>query len=273
MELTIQDHELLVHLFHIYIEYYCYKLHVVLFSWHAPSFLKLLLCGYAFMNVCVFVCMCVCACACVVRSFHSNMISQIRLDGELLEGIGVNSGLRQGCTIAPKLFNLYSCGVAERWLSRVGHVEGVGTTVLYKLDQRLFRRSTSGAGKVECQFADDVALLATSRAGAEGAIGAYHSAAAAFGLTVSYSKTKFLVAGHGVTEEDMLPIMTPGGSIECVSVFAYLGSQISSDGQLDVEVEKRIAAALRAFGAFVMQFFVTALCPSPQRDLCTKHVF
>ena len=123
--------------------------------------------------------------------------------------------------------------------------------MLYQLDQQLFRRSTSGAGKVyvnECQFADDVALLATSRAGAEGAIGAYHSAAAAFGLTVSYSKTKFLVAGHGVTEEDMLPIMTPGGSVECVSVYAYLGSQISSDGQLE-EVEKRIAAALRAFGA------------------------
>ena len=189
----------------------------------------------------------------IVRSFHSNMNSEIRLDGELLEGIGVNNGLRQGCTIAPTLFNLYSCAVTERWLSRVGHVEGVGTTVLYKLDQQLFRRSTSGAGKVdvnECQFADDVALLAASRAGAGGGgIGAYHSAAAAFGLTVSYSKTKFLVAGHGVTEEDMLPIMTPGGSIECVSVFAYLGSQISSDGQLDVEVEKRIAAASRAFGA------------------------
>ena len=69
-----------------------------------------------------------------------------------------------------------------------------------------------------------MALLATSRAGAEEAIRAYHSTAAAFGLTVSYSEIKFLVAGHGVTEEDMFPIMTPGESIECVFVFAYLGS-------------------------------------------------
>ena len=202
------------------------------------------------------------------------MNSQIRLDGELLEGIGVNNGLRQGCTIAPTLFNLYSCAVTERWLSQVGHVEGVGTTVLYKLDQQLFRRSTTGAGKVdvnECQFADDVALLATSCAGAEGTIGAYHSAAASFGLTVSYSKTKFLVAGHGVTEEDLLPIMTPGGSIECVSVFAYLGSQISSDGQLDVEVEKHIAAASRAFGALRHAVFRDGAVPH-YKEICVPSM-
>ena len=65
---------------------------------------------------------------------------------------------------------------------------------------------------------------------------------------MSFSKTKFLVAGHGVTE-DMHPIVTPGGSVECVPVFSYLGSQVSSDGKLDAEVEKHIAAASRAFGA------------------------
>ena len=148
--------------------------------------------------------------------------------------------------------------------------------MLYKLDQQLLRRSTSGAGKIdvnECQFADDVALLATFRAGTEEAIRAYHSTAAGFGLTVSYSKTKFLVAGHGVTEEDVLPIMTPGGSIECVSVFAYWGSQISSDGQLDVQVEKRITAALRAFGALRHAVFHDGALSLTTRDLCTRYVF
>ena len=55
----------------------------------------------------------------IVRSFHENMTAQIRLDGELLKGIDVNNGLRQECTIAPTLFNLYSCAVTERWLSRI----------------------------------------------------------------------------------------------------------------------------------------------------------
>ena len=193
------------------------------------------------------------------------MNAQIRLNGELLEGIGVNIGLRQGCTIAPTLFNLYSCAVTERWLSRVQHVEGVGTTMLYKLVQQLFRRSTSGAEEYdigECQFADDVALLATSRAGAEEAIGAYHSTATAFGLTVSFSKIKFLVAGHGVTEEDMHPIVTPGGSVECVPVFSYLGSQVSSDGKLDAEVEKRIA---------IKSIWCTASCSFPGWSFVNHH--
>ena len=122
----------------------------------------------------------------IVRSFHENMTAQIRLDRELLEGIRVNNGLRQGCTIAPTLFNLYSCVVTERWLSRIGNAEGVGTMLLYKMDRQLFCRSTSGAEGFdidECQFADDVALLATSRAGAEEAIGAYNSTAADLGLS------------------------------------------------------------------------------------------
>ena len=69
--------------------------------------------------------------------------------------------------------------------------------MLYKPHQQLFCRSTSVTEKNdigECQFVNEVALLATSHAGAEEAIRAYHSTATAFKLTVSYSKIEFLVA-------------------------------------------------------------------------------
>ena len=52
----------------------------------------------------------------IVRSFHENMTAQNRL-----EGINMNNGLRQGCTIAPMLFNC----MAEQWCSRIKNVEGV----------------------------------------------------------------------------------------------------------------------------------------------------
>ena len=95
----------------------------------------------------------------------------------------------------PTLFNLYGCVVIEAWLERVKEVDGVGTCILYKLDQQLFSRSTRGADHAgECQFADDVALLATTtRESAEVASKEYQPTASDFGLTVRTVKTNFMV--------------------------------------------------------------------------------
>ena len=122
----------------------------------------------------------------------------------------------------------------------------------YKPDQQLFRRSTRNAEEChpnECQFADDAALLATTRAGAEQALASYVAVAAAFGLRVSLPKTKLLVVGHDVQEEDKAPIHLEHGSIDCVEEFCYLGSLVASSGRIDTEVDRRITNASKAFGA------------------------
>ena len=67
------------------------------------------------------------------------MMARVYIDGELLEEeISVRNGLRQGCTMAPTLFNLYSCLIMERWMEQVRHLEGVGICLRYKLDGKLF---------------------------------------------------------------------------------------------------------------------------------------
>ena len=106
----------------------------------------------------------------IVRSFHDNMNANIRVDGEVLVEIEFNNGPRQRCSIAPILFNLYMCVVGERWLSRVAEMDDVRSYLRYMFDQQLFRRYTRKASEdtiKECQFADDVALLATTREGSE----------------------------------------------------------------------------------------------------------
>ena len=55
----------------------------------------------------------------LVQSFHDIMEATVRVDGELLEEYEATNGLRQGCMMAPTLFNLYACVVAERWAERV----------------------------------------------------------------------------------------------------------------------------------------------------------
>ena len=194
----------------------------------------------------------------IVKSFHEGMEAKIRLDQKLLEEIEVNNGLRQGCTLAPTLFNLYACAVQETWWNKINNIQGVGAHILYKLDKQLFRRYTKGAKEkyiTEGQFADDVALLTVTREAAERAIGLYQSVAKSFGLTVSINKTKFMVIGSNITHEDKLPIKVEDGTIEHVSEFQYLGSVITESGRIDEEIDRRIANASKAFGALRQAVF------------------
>ena len=145
----------------------------------------------------------------LIRSFHDNMRARVRLEGMMLEEIQVRNGLHQGCCMAPVLFNLYTCLAVERWLEKVRGDEGVDMTIQYKLDRKLFRRYTKNASEkrvTECQFADDGAILASTRPGAEKAALVYQQTTRDFGLTVSIPKTKHMVTGRLVEEEDLAPM-------------------------------------------------------------------
>ena len=54
----------------------------------------------------------------MIRSFHEDMSAELKIGGKLLEGrVGVSSGLRQGCTMAPLCLTYFSTQV---WLLRSG---------------------------------------------------------------------------------------------------------------------------------------------------------
>ena len=60
----------------------------------------------------------------IIRSFHEGMMARVCMNGELLaEDIKVENGLRQGCTMASVLFNLYTCLVFERRSSNVADLD------------------------------------------------------------------------------------------------------------------------------------------------------
>ena len=125
----------------------------------------------------------------------------------------------------PTRFNLYVCVVGEGRFSRVAEMEDVGSYLRYKFDQQPFRRYTRNASEdtiKECQFADDVTLLATTQEGAEITIRAYSCIAKSLGLTVNNIKSKFIFVGHDIAEEDTQPICLEGGEIEHVSECPYL---------------------------------------------------
>ena len=70
-----------------------------------------------------------------------------------------------------------------------------------------------------------------------------------FGLTVSNSKTKHMATGRALSNVEKAPISV--GIKEAISVveeFKYLGSIIGASGNMDGNIQNRLAQASRAFG-------------------------
>ena len=93
--------------------------------------------------------------------------------------------------------------------------------------------------------------------------GEFAACASRWGLTVSLQKTNEMVV---YCAGDALPVVPVGerGAFGIVSKFTYLGSVLTNDGSLDVEVGVRLAKASRAFGALLKPIF---LCSALSLDI------
>ena len=120
----------------------------------------------------------------LVRSFHDGMAATVAVGGEEAPPFEVRNGLRQGCTIAPTLFILYFEQVIQCWLHRCN---AVGIEVLYKIGGKLVGERTRRPSLVqlnECLFADDAALICTSRSDMFIAAKVFEEVTKEFGLTL-----------------------------------------------------------------------------------------
>ena len=96
----------------------------------------------------------------------------------------------------------------------------------------------------ESQFADDVALYATSRDSFETVAADFVKVASEWGLTVSTEKTKGMVVGEGLNESDVGPVQVEGGSVDIVQDFTYLVANISRGGEITSEVTRKLQEQL-----------------------------
>ena len=99
------------------------------------------------------------------------------------------------------------------------------------------------------------ALYATSRDSFESATVDFVKSACEWGLTVSIEKTKGMVVGQTLDEHAVSLVQLDGGVINVVDHFTYLGSNISRDGEVTMDVGCRIAKAARAFGCLRRPIF------------------
>ena len=176
----------------------------------------------------------------IIRSFHDNMQAGISINDDVAH-VTVSNGLRQGCVLAPTLFILFFNLVLHCWRDRCQHL---GIKLLYKCGGKLVGERTRvplSSWLNEFCFADDAAVVAATKKNLVEATIELDRVVQACRLTISVSKTKFLVAGNGVTQSNLEPIHVGGSAIESVSSFRYLGSVVECRGGVNAELTARVS--------------------------------
>eukprot|EP00117_Sycon_ciliatum_P002598 scpid90252/ scgid7753/ len=118
----------------------------------------------------------------IIRSFHDDMSASIRLGADLLELFPVGNGLRQGCTMAPIMGNLFTGAMVERWRATIVNDEDIGSA---RVNARI--KECGRVRSTQCQFADDSSLFANTYNGAERALTMFQEVAGSLFRPLSQS--------------------------------------------------------------------------------------
>ena len=72
----------------------------------------------------------------MLREFHTDMSARVMQGGELSKSFGVNTGVKQGCVLAPVTFNLSLVAVTLVFRHNISAADGF--RIEYRLDGSLF---------------------------------------------------------------------------------------------------------------------------------------
>ena len=185
----------------------------------------------------------------ILRALYSDSKAIVRSYGLTSEEFSVTCGVRQGCVLAPTLFNLFF-DVAIHLALRDHEGKGVKFTYLYNtqlVGNRKVLREESIVSDLE--YADDMAIMADNWEDLSAMVRLLSHHCSSLGLSISCKKTKTLAVlptgSHQLPQPILLP--TSDDPIEVVSHFQYLGSVVQDDCNCDTEVDTRICKASAAF--------------------------
>ena len=163
----------------------------------------------------------------IARQLHEGMEGCVLYDGEQYGSFNINTGVKQGCVIAPTLFFIFLAAFIS--LAAVDQAKGVG--IIYRTDGELFNiRRLKAKTKVkltyivELQYADDCAIAAHTEADLQNTIDAFSEAYKLLGITVNVTKTKVIFQPAQPLTATAPTIDIEGTTLENVDHFAYLGS-------------------------------------------------
>ena len=206
----------------------------------------------------------------LLEDLHTGTQAAVRMGGSVSEWFDVRGGVRQGCVIAPMLFNIYMDFVVRQALAQMP--VGCGVELAYHADGKLQREMGGTGGSLELLsvllYADDMVLMSSDREELAVMLQVMDNVSAGLGLRINASKTEIMsipeverkkrgqkadtaadaaAAAAATTQPVWEAVEISEGVVKEVSQFKYLGSVLVVDGKLDVELGIRKG---RAYGRF-----------------------
>ena len=190
----------------------------------------------------------------VIRQFYDGMRACVRLDDRVCSRwFAVEQGLRQGCVLAPLLFNIFFAAVINLASTRFKADKGIMDALVHPRK----KRGAGGAGGSNCRrvspctplwgmlYADDAGVVSQSPEQLRKMVGVIVVVCAAFSLTLSEAKTEIMcLRAKGVPESTATFNVEAAGQVyNQTNEFVYLGGNANHNADLSIEVDRRIRNA------------------------------
>ncbi|KAI8493649.1 hypothetical protein Bbelb_285700 [Branchiostoma belcheri] len=195
----------------------------------------------------------------VLKSLHNGAMVRVLGGGAKSDAFPVCTGVRQGCVIAPVIFNLFLAAVMLAAKKDIRPEDCVPLT--YRLDGGLFNlrrfRAPTKIQKgtiLELQYADDAAVAGCTATGLQRSLTVLDNTYTRAGLSTNTGKTEVMCQGGSLTGSDTFQIKN--SALNNVNSFTYLGSTLSVNCDITDEVQRRIGLASASFGRLARKVFL-----------------
>ena len=155
----------------------------------------------------------------LIKNMYEGFTDHVIFNGQVSEGFQIGTGVRQGCLLSPLLFLIAIDWTMKR--STEHHRTGIQWNLFSQLE--------------DLDFADDLALLSETHKHMQQKTERLQEKSSQLGLKINGGKTKVMKVNSRSSE----PISLESGTVEEVQDFIYLGSNISTNGGADKDVELR----------------------------------
>ena len=199
----------------------------------------------------------------LLRALHTGNTASVRVAGATSDPFQVTMGVKQGCVLAPLLFNVFLLAITLLCAQRADEDQNApGVHLRYRCDGGAFRlqrlkalRKTKKMIVRDMQYADDAAIITNNATELQHELELTDDQYTRLGLQMNTDKTEVL---HRRTDNAPAAqtISIRGNTLKEVQDFTYLGSIISNNCSLDREINNRISRASAAFGQLTERVYL-----------------